>query len=212
MLYTEWLRVRGTLKWISIVLGILLLFCVIARVATLRYDATAFIHGLQTEPDSKVTVTTLPDGTKRTLIVNDREQIRATIDDRGYDGQRIDVIDRKPHHDDSVNMMMGSVSIQTSTAGSGRETVIDTNTPTFFGDFTIIGLVMAFYIASTISARRSPRRATDTSRSRSPNRSAVRRSRYRRCWWTVPAWLPRSQSAWSSVSSCTRFSSRSRFA
>jgi hypothetical protein len=152
MLYTEWLRVRGTLKWISIVLGILLLFCVIARVATLRYDATAFIHGLQTEPDSKVTVTTLPDGTKRTLIVNDREQIRATIDDRGYDGQRIDVIDRKPHHDASVNMMMGSVSIQTSTAGSGQETVIDTNTPTFFGDFTIIGLVMALIAATVLGA------------------------------------------------------------
>jgi hypothetical protein len=149
MLYTEWLRVRGTLKWISIVLGVLVLLCGIARVATLRYDATGFIHGLQNEPDSKVTVTTLPDGTKRTVIVNDRKRVRATIDDHGYDGQHIDVIDRNPGHANSMHMMMGSLSIQTDNTGSGDETVIDTNTPTFFGDFTVLGLVIAL-IAATI--------------------------------------------------------------
>jgi hypothetical protein len=152
MLYTEWLRVRGTLKWISIVLGIVVLLCGIARVATLRYDATGFVHGLQNEPDSKVTVTTLPDGTKRTVIVNDRKQVRATIDDHGYDGQHIDVIDRKPDHENSMHMMMGSVSIQTSNTGNGDEMVIDTNTPTFFGDFTIIGLVIALIAATILGA------------------------------------------------------------
>ena len=95
MLYTEWLRVRGTLKWIAIVLGILVLICGIARIATFRYDAMAFIHGVQSEPDSKTTVTTLPDGTKRTVIVNDRKQIHATIDDHGYDGEHIDVVEHR---------------------------------------------------------------------------------------------------------------------
>jgi hypothetical protein len=152
MLYTEWLRVRGALKWISIVLGVLLLFCAIARVATLRYDATVFIHDLQSEPDSTVTQTTLADGTKRTVIVNDREKIRATIDDHGYDGQRIDVIDRKTGHANSMHMLMGSVSIQTTSAANNEETVIDTNNPTFFGDFTIVGLVVALIAATILGA------------------------------------------------------------
>jgi hypothetical protein len=152
MLYTEWLRVRGTLKWIAIVLGILVLICGIARIATFRYDAMAFIHGVQSEPDSKTTVTTLPDGTKRTVIVNDRKQIHATIDDHGYDGEHIDVVERKAHHGDSANMMIGSVSVQTTTSGNNEEIVIDTNTPTFFGDFTILGLVIALIAATILGA------------------------------------------------------------
>jgi hypothetical protein len=152
MLYTEWLRVRGTLKWIGIVLGILLVVCVIARVATLRYDSLVFIHGLQSDPNSKVSVTTLADGTKRTVIVNDREQIRATIDDRGYDGEHIDILEPKSRHGDSANMLMGSISVKTAAAGNNQEVSIDTNNPTFFGDFTILGLVVALIAATILGA------------------------------------------------------------
>jgi uncharacterized membrane protein YjfL (UPF0719 family) len=152
MLYTEWLRVRGALKWIGIVLGIMLVICGIARVATLRYDATMFLHNLQNEPDSKVSVTTLPDGTKRTIVVNDRQQIRATIDDRGYDGQHIVIVEPKSHNGDSANVLMGSFSVQTRGAGNNDEIVIDTNTPTFFGDFTILGLIVALIAATILGA------------------------------------------------------------
>jgi uncharacterized membrane protein YjfL (UPF0719 family) len=152
MLYTEWLRVRGTLKWISIVLGVLLVFCGIARVATFRYDVTGFVNGIKNAPGSKTTVTTLADGTKRTIIVNDREQITVTMDDRGYDGQRIDIVEPRQHHGDSENMLVGSISVETNTAGNTEERVVETNNPTFFGDFTIIGLVMALIAATILGA------------------------------------------------------------
>lgn len=152
MLYTEWLRVRGALKWISIVLGILLLVCGIARVATFRYDVTGFVNGIRNAPGSKTTVTTLADGTKRTIIVNEREQTTVTLDDRGYDGQHIDIVQPKQHHGDSENMLVGSISVETKTAGNTEERVVDTNNPTFFGDFTIVGLVIALIAATVLGA------------------------------------------------------------
>jgi hypothetical protein len=152
MLYTEWLRVRGALKWVAIGLGILLLICGIARLATFRYDAMGFVHHIQSDPDSKTTVATLADGTKRTLIVNDRKQIRVTIDDRGYDGQHIDILERKSHRADSSTLLVGSVSIRSIAGGNGEETVIDTNDATFFGDFTVIGLVMGLIVATILGA------------------------------------------------------------
>jgi hypothetical protein len=152
VLYTEWLRVRGTLKWIGIVLGILLLFCVIARVATVRYDVAGFVNGIRNAPGSKTTVTTLADGTKRTIIVNDREQTTVTMDDRGYDGQRIDIVQPKRHHGDSENMLVGSISVETKTDGNTEERVVETNNPTFFGDFAIIGLVVALIAATILGA------------------------------------------------------------
>ena len=76
----------------------------------------------------------------------------AYLDDHGYDGEHIDVVERKAHHGDSANMMIGSVSVQTTTSGNNEEIVIDTNTPTFFGDFTILGLVIALIAATILGA------------------------------------------------------------
>jgi hypothetical protein len=152
MIYTEWLRVRGALKWTAIVLGILLVLCGIARLATFRYDAMGFVHGIANERDSKSTTTTLADGTKRTVIVNAREQILVTIDDRGYDGQHIDIIERKSHSAEHDNLNFGSLSIRSIASGRGEETSIDTNDATFFGDFTVIGLVVAIVVATILGA------------------------------------------------------------
>ncbi len=151
MLYTEWLRVRGTLKWIAIVLGILLVVCGIVRIATLRLDGVGYIHDLQSQPDTKTSVTTLSDGVKRTTIVNDREKASVTIDDRGYDGKH-NVMSRKHTGGDSINGLFGTVSVQTASSGDADVTVIDTNTPTFFGDFTVIGLVVALIAATILGA------------------------------------------------------------
>ncbi|HTA38030.1 MAG TPA: hypothetical protein VK760_03080 [Candidatus Acidoferrales bacterium] len=153
MLYTEWLRVRGALKWIGIVLGVLIVVCGIARVVMLRYDGTSFVRDLQNEPDSKVAVTTLSNGVKRTTIVNDREQVQATIDDRGYDGEHIVVVDRKANSGNSTRMLMGgSVQIQTSSSGNGQVTVLDTGEPLSFGDLTVVGLVIAMIAATILGA------------------------------------------------------------
>jgi hypothetical protein len=150
MLYVEWLRVRGALKWVAIGLGIMLVFCGIARIATFRYDAMGLVHHIQAEPDSVTTATTLADGTKRTIIENAREKIHVTIDDHGYDGER--VVINQPPHSDSGTMLMGSISVQTTSSKDAEETVIDTNTPTFFGDFTIIGLVIGLIVATILGA------------------------------------------------------------
>lgn len=152
MLYTEWLRVRGTLKWISIVLGVVILFCGIARVVLIPFDTMTYVRTLQNEPDSKVSVTTPAEGITQTVIVNDREQVRATILDRGYEGLHVDIIDKKPHQNTPKHIFGGTVSIQMTNGGNGQETVVDTNQPVFFGAFTILGLVIALLAATILGA------------------------------------------------------------
>src|ERR1700735_3687237 len=109
MVYTEWLRIRAALKWTAIVLGFLLVVCGIARLAMMRYDAMGFVHSIQNDPGSRTSTTTLADGTKRTVVVNDQKRVSITIDDRGYDGERIDVIDESPTSDKHESLSMGSI-------------------------------------------------------------------------------------------------------
>jgi hypothetical protein len=152
MIYTEWLRVRGALKWTIVALGIVLVLAGIARLATFRYDATHIVADLQNDSDSKVSSVVLPDGTKRTIIVNDRRQIRATVDDRGYDGQHIDIIDRSSKGEKYDSLNAGAISVRTLKTGDGRETIVDTNAATFFGDFTVVALVISLIVATILGA------------------------------------------------------------
>jgi hypothetical protein len=152
MIYTELLRIRNAMKWTAIVLGVILAIAGVARLATLRLDALSFVQHVQHEPDSKVSTVTLPDGTKRTTIVNDREQTSVTIDDRGYDGEHIVVLERASHHAKDEMVNAGTISVRTTASGQGEETIIDTNDATFFADFALIGLGVALIVATLLGA------------------------------------------------------------
>jgi hypothetical protein len=151
MTFTEWLRVRGLLKWVCVILTAFLLIAGVARLALLRIDPMSFVSDVQHDPGSKTSTTTLPDGTKRTIVVNDRKQVRITIDDHGYDGERVDIVRAKPD-DDQQNFSFGTLKVETATSSGGQETVIDTNQPTFFGDFAIVGTIVALIVATILGA------------------------------------------------------------
>src|SRR5690242_16867819 len=94
MAYVEWLRVRGCLKWVAIVLGVLFLVGVIVRVALIgRQDYLSWAFNLKSDPGSRVSETMLPDGTRRVAIDDPAKQVRVIVFDRGWHGKRIEIYD-----------------------------------------------------------------------------------------------------------------------
>jgi hypothetical protein len=155
MAYVEWLRVRGCLRWTGFVLLGLFLVTAIVRVAVfgIQHDVLGWASRLQHDPDSKVTDTTLADGTHRITVDNPREKIHMVIDDRGTQGKHIEILDRsgsKLHEHGSVTT--GSIVIHDLPNGGGRETIVDTNEQTAFLNFVVCGAVVALIVATILGA------------------------------------------------------------
>jgi len=102
--YAELLRVRGCLKWTAIVLVACVAVVLFGRFTYLdvRPNSPGF-SGIyiddkqiaQVARSSQQTQTKLPDGTVRTVVDNPRLGIRMTIDDRGYWGKHVELLERK---------------------------------------------------------------------------------------------------------------------
>lgn len=100
MIYVEWLRVRGCLKWTAIVLvaGVALTLFARFTLLDIRPHATGFStifiddQDLPTfEKSSNITSSALPGGVTRTVIDNPAKGIRVTIDDHGYWGKHVEL-------------------------------------------------------------------------------------------------------------------------
>ncbi len=154
--YVEWLRVRGCLKWVAIVLGALFLIGVILRVALVgRQDYTSWAVNLKSDPGSKVTETTLPNGTRRTAIEDPAKQLRVIVFDRGWQGKRIEIYDYSEHGSNDlkhVGVVMGSVNVNRLPSGHGTFTVIDTNGETDFISYVVGAAFAAFIVATVLGA------------------------------------------------------------
>jgi hypothetical protein len=154
MVYVEWLRVRGVLKWTVIVLGALLLIAVVARIALIGVERQAYgrVDAMASEKGSTVVESTAPDGARRTTIDNRTKQFHVVIDDYGWGHKRITVLDLSDRDSGHENVSAGSIHIQTLPSGRGSLTVIDTDQPQGFGNFAISGVFIALIVATILGA------------------------------------------------------------
>ncbi|MGA8534884.1 MAG: hypothetical protein WB615_12320 [Candidatus Tumulicola sp.] len=152
MTYVEWLRVRGVLKWSAIVLLVLEALLVVLRISLLAVgsnDALSFVHGVEVNRDSNVTHATLPDGTSRTIIDNRKQNVHIVIDDGGYQGKRIQIVETSSHasHHSHKTISMGDIHVETLPSGNATVTTIETNRPEdlayYFAIASFVGLIVA---------------------------------------------------------------------
>ncbi|HVA26936.1 MAG TPA: hypothetical protein VNF68_02085 [Candidatus Baltobacteraceae bacterium] len=154
MAYVEWLRVRGALKIIAIVFGVLFVTAAIVRVAVigLEHNVLDRVASMQSDPGAKVTRTTLPDGTQRLTIDDPLKKTYVVIDDRGWRGKHIEVLDRSgsTHHHEST--MIGSIHVQSLPRNGGELTTIDTNGSTPFFNYLIPAIIAGLILATVLGA------------------------------------------------------------
>jgi|SRR5579862_1919024 len=156
MLYVEWLRVRGAIKWTAIVLGALFLIAAVVRIAIIgKQDYLAWAFNLKADPGAKVSDTLLPDGTHHITIDDPAKKIRVVIDDRGYSGKHMEVYDYSGHSTSEMEhsvVSMGSVKVSSMPNGHGTLTVVDSNGETSFRSYLIGALMIALIVATMLGA------------------------------------------------------------
>jgi len=155
MTYVEWLRVRNVLRVTAIVLGVVIAILLIARIAFSRElgNDDAIIAHVQMAPGSTVRHVTLPDGTPRTIIDDPNEQTHVTIDNLGYGGRHIVIVEphkRADHHNETVSV--GSVQVLESANGKTDTTIIDTNGAVPFFYYMAMADIVALIIATCMAA------------------------------------------------------------
>ncbi|HVN70060.1 MAG TPA: hypothetical protein VMU38_10490 [Candidatus Binatia bacterium] len=154
MNYVEWLRVRNLLRVVAIILTILVVLAVVLRVSVSRYmSPEAWVAHLALDPGTKVTRTTLPDGTKRIVFDDPDDSTHVVVDDHGYAGKHIVVTEptsraQKEHSDVSV----GSVRVFESRNGATTTTVIDTNGAVPMIYYMALADIVALIVATILAA------------------------------------------------------------
>jgi ABC-type transport system involved in multi-copper enzyme maturation permease subunit len=158
MTYVEWLRIRNCLRNTAIVLGVLLALAVILRVSLARYTSPAhWIGQIQARPGVRTTHTTLPNGTKRTILDDPSDQTHVVIDDRGDAGEHIVVTEpsSRAHHDEDTHVSVGSIRVSESRNGSMTTTVTDTNGAVpivyYMGLADVVALIVATILAAPLA-------------------------------------------------------------
>jgi hypothetical protein len=155
MTYVEWLRVWRVLKVTAIVLVVLEVLLLSLRISLLAFgphSPMSFIHGIEVDPGSHVTHTAIPGGT-RTVIDNAKEDVHIVIDDRGYLGKRIQIVESKErasNHPESV--AMGDIHVNSQSLGTQTVTTIDTGQPEDLGYYFAIAAVVGLIIATVLGA------------------------------------------------------------
>jgi hypothetical protein len=162
--YVEWLRVRGVLKWTTIVLVCGVALLLLGRFAfwNVGPHATGFSpieignESLRAfERSSRETQTTLPDGTRRTVFSNARKGIRLTIDDRGYWGSRVDVFEKTPPagtHPEHIDF--GDIHVVRTNVPGGSLLQIDEGgaKPEDLNYYFALGALVALIVATVLGA------------------------------------------------------------
>ncbi len=156
MTYVEWIRVRGVLRCLAIVLGVLIVVSLGLRIGFARYlnDDNVFLKHIQTQPGTKISHVILPNGVPETIIVDPSENTRVTIDNLGYGGRHIVVTEPRSrsgaHHFDKVSI--GSVEVTESAKGQVETTVVDTNGAVPFVFYMAIANLIALVVATILGA------------------------------------------------------------
>lgn len=159
MTYVEWLRVVKTLRRTAITLGIIVILAVAGRI-WLSFngplDGLSYVSQLQRDPASHTNTSTLPDGSRQTVIDNPAKGLHVIVDDLG-NGHQILHITRSKDADQHIIAMFGNVDEKTSDHGNRRETTIETdngaakNSALEFGVAGFIALIAGMVLAGCFS-------------------------------------------------------------
>jgi hypothetical protein len=154
MTYVEWLRVRNVLRCVAIILAVLIVVSLVLRISFNKYmNDDEIIRHISTQPGTTISHTVLPDGTKRTIIKDPKEDTTATIDDVGGGGRQI-VVDepQSRKHDTAEHVTVGSVEVNTVNRGDRAITTINTNSSVPFIYYMFAADCIAFFIATFLAA------------------------------------------------------------
>jgi hypothetical protein len=154
MNYVEWLRVRNLLRLVAIILAILLVLAVVLRISVSRYmSPDVWVHQAMMHPGVKVTHVTLPDGTKRTIMDDPSQSTHAMIDDRGYGGSHIVIMEPSSRaHKENSNVNVGSIHVIESQNGAMTTTVVDTNGAVPMIYYMLLADIVALIVATILAA------------------------------------------------------------
>lgn len=157
MTYVEWQRVWRTLKIAAIVLIVLEILLLVLRISLLAVgpkNSLSFAHGIEMQPGSRVTHSLVQGGVTRTVIDNASEGVRIVIDDRGYQGKHIEIVEsaaRSSRHP-LETYAMGDLHVDTHPEGNQTVTTIDTGKPEDLGYYIAIATVVGLIIATCLGA------------------------------------------------------------
>lgn len=153
MNYVEWLRVRNCMRIVAIVFGIMLVLTLAARIwlAVQFGSDQALVEHIKTEPGT-VTQQSLYEGRPRTTIVNAREHVRVTIDDRAGGGKAVTIQEPRSGHAEHDAAALGSVKITTTTGPATKTTVIETDEAVPVAIYLAIGSLLGLIVATVLGA------------------------------------------------------------
>ncbi len=154
MNYVEWLRVRNCLRCVLVVLAILVALGAILRIAVNRYmSSEAWVAHMAMAHDAKETQTTLPDGTKRLIIVDPGDQTRIVVDDHGYAGRHIVITEPSSRaHQEHDHVNVGSLRVTSTQHAGVTTTVIDTNGAVPMLYYMALADLVALIVATVLAA------------------------------------------------------------
>jgi hypothetical protein len=155
--YVEWLRVAVALKRTAIFLGILIVIAIAARIWVAYYgpvDAMSYVNSVQHDPASHVVVSTLPDGSQRTVIDNPAKQVHLEVTDRGHGDEIVRIVRSGVTH---TPLVFGDADIHSSMHrsmhGDQSDITIETHKDQLddsaaeFGSAGIVALIIGMMLA-----------------------------------------------------------------
>ncbi|MBV8118179.1 MAG: hypothetical protein JOZ01_09380, partial [Candidatus Eremiobacteraeota bacterium] len=151
----EWLRVRGVLRWTAIVLIGAAVVTLVARLTLLTPASSgpyAIIQKVESDPRSRVVVTMLPDGTKRTTVDNPNGPVHVVIDDRGYQGKHIEITQPSGGDLTGRDISMPWFNLESHTTEGRTTAVIVTAPPQSFGLYAGFAAFIALIVATVLGA------------------------------------------------------------
>jgi hypothetical protein len=155
MTFVEWLRARNALRVLAIIFGVLILIVLVLRISYNSYitEDDVWIKHLQMQQGTTVAHSVLPDGTKRTTILDPKEKTTVVIDNHGLNGRHITITEPvKRSHEDLTRAIIGPVHVNETQNGNMTTTTIDTNGSVPFVFYMAFADVVAFIIATLLAA------------------------------------------------------------
>ncbi|MEO7201726.1 MAG: hypothetical protein ABI431_03365 [Candidatus Tumulicola sp.] len=157
MTYVEWLRVGAALKRTAITLGILVAIAIAARIWVAYYgpvDALSYVSSVRHDPSSHVAVSTLPDGSQRTVIDNPAKQVHLEVTDRGHGDEIVRIVRSSGAQ---TPLVFGDADMHRSTHGGQTDVTIETNREVLnnstleFGIAGFIALIVGMILAGSFA-------------------------------------------------------------
>jgi hypothetical protein len=155
--YVEWLRVAVALKRTAIFLGILIAIAIAARIWMAYYgpvDAVSYVNSMKRDPSSHVVVSTLSDGSQRTVIDNPAKQVHLDVTDRGNGDETVHILRSSGAQ---APLVFGDADMHRSIHGAQTDVTIETKKENLgssaveFGVAGFIALIVGMILAGAFA-------------------------------------------------------------